>query len=274
MSNLTKLSTILSLCAAPAVFALDEYMPINARMMQIDMGFERSTISGSYGQDWNSNGKESENNPTGIPIQGKFGLLDELEGSMGIRYQVQDASGKTGMDRPVLGLKFGDAATGAGGYLSITVPVGFRDIMVSGEYATMTCGAMYDKNFTYLNLYSNISYSFNTEDADKTKIDNLRLFVKPEYMIHAPWLQAHKQNVGVSLAMTYDVYFNHMVTGESVDAGAELFQVGPGLMWTFNKLISLELNAPFTIFGENQYEMQTFRAQLYFNLDESLYNGL
>jgi hypothetical protein len=64
------------------------------------------------------------------------------------------------------------------------------------------------------------------------------------------------------------------VNGESVDEGAHLFQVAPGAFYTFNKIVSAEMNIPISVSGQNQPESQAFRLQLYFTLDEGLYNAL
>ena len=274
MSHKTMLTTLTALCTASALFALDEYMPVAARVMQINVGFDRTSIAGQYQDSWESDGIENPNNPTSLPMQGKFGLLDKLEASMAIRYLIQDAAGKTGLDRPLLALKYADPVTGGGGFLAVGLPIGFEDIMNAGNYATMTFGGMYDKNFPVVNLFSNVSYSFNTEDDNKTKIDNLHFYAKPEYPLPIKGVTVRNQYLGVNLAMTYDFYFNHMVNGESVDAGAHLFQVAPGAYYSFNKIVSASMDFPITLSGQNQPETESFHFELFFTLDEGLYNAL
>ncbi|MDB5104631.1 MAG: hypothetical protein JWP91_2320 [Fibrobacteres bacterium] len=274
MSHKMMLSTLTAFCTASALFALDEYMPVPTRVMQINMGFERSAITGNYLDSWESDNKENADNPTALPMQGKFGLLDKLEASMAITYLFVDATGSTGLDRPVLALKYGDPVTGGGGFLAIALPVGFEDIMNAGNYASMTFGGMYDKDFPQVKLFSNASYTFNTEDNDKNKIDNLHLFAKPEYPLSIKAMTAKNQYLGVNLAMSYDFYFNHMVNGESEDTGAHLFMVAPGAYYTFNKIVSAEMAFPMSISGQNQPETQSFRLKLFFTLDEGLYNAL
>ena len=274
MSHKMMLSTLTALCTASALFALDEYMPVAARVMQINVGVDRTSIGGNYQDSWESDKAENPNNPVSLPMQGKFGLLDNLEASMAISYLIQDSTGHTGLDRPVLALKYGDPVTGGGGFLAISLPVGFEDIMNAGNYATMSFGAMYDKNFPLINLYSNASYSFNTEDNEKNKIDNLRFFAKPEYPLPLKGVTKRNQYLGLNLALSYDFYFNHMVNGESVDAGAHLFQISPGAFYSFNKILSAEMGFPITLSGQNQPQTQAFRLELFFTLDEGLYNAL
>ncbi len=274
MSYKMMLSTLTALSMASALYALDEYMPVAARVMQINMGLDRTSIAGQYNSSWESGGSEVPDNPTALPMQGKFGLLDKLEASMAISYLFVDRTGHTGLDRPVLALKYGDQVTGGGGFLAIALPVGFEDIMNSGNYATMTFGGMYDKDFPQVKLFSNLSYSFNTEDADKNKIDNLHFFAKPEYPLQIKSLSTHNQYLGLNLAMSYDFYFNRMTNGESMDDGAHLILIAPGAFYTFNKIVSAEMAFPMSLAGQNQDETQSFRLKLIFTLDEGLYNAL
>jgi hypothetical protein len=274
MSNKSMLPALSPLFLATGIFALDEYMPIPYRVMQINIGMERSSINGDYQGTWESDEISDPDNPTALPVQGKFGLLDGLEGSMAINYLVQDRDGHTGLDRPVLALKYGDPVSGGGGFLAVSLPVGFEDIMNAGNYATMSFGAMYCKNFPRINLLSNASYSFNTEDNNQNKIDNLRLFAKPEYPLALAFVQERKQYLGVSLAAVYNFYFNRMEDGTSVDVGAHLFQLIPGVYYTFSKVVSAEISAAFALAGQNQPDAQTVRLQLFFSLEETLYNAL
>jgi hypothetical protein len=274
MSHKLMVASLTALCSVAASFALDEYDPVAARVMQINFGFERSAITGYYLDTWESNGIENENNPMALPMQGKFGLMDNLEGSMEVRYLIQDDSGHTGLDRPVLGLKYLDPTMGAGGFLAIALPVGFEDIMNAGNYASMTFGAMYNKKFPRVNLLSNVSYTFNTEDSHKSKIDDIRLFAKPEMPITMKALTAKGQYLGVNLGISYDFMFNQSVEGNSVDDNAHLFVVAPGAYYTFNKIVSAELQFPISLAGQFQQETQTVRLELFFTLDEGLYNSL
>ena len=274
MTRKLMLPTFFTLGLASASFALDEYMPIPYRVMQINVGFEKSSITGDYGQDWVNNEDADPDDPVGLPVQGKFGLLDGLEMSGAINYLVQDRDGHTGLNRPVLALKYADNMTGYGGFLSISLPVGFEDIMNAGNYATMTFGAMYGKNLPRVKLLANASYSYDTEDDNKNKIDNLRLFGKPEFPIPGAWMEVHKQYLGLSLGFTYDFFFNRMLAGVSSDRGAHHLSVAPGLTYVFNKIVTTEITAPLSLAGQNHAAFQTLRAQLYFTLDETLYNAL
>lgn len=266
--------TPLCLALAPAAVALDEYMPVPARVMQINAGIERGSMTGYFEDTWENNEIPDEDNPVSIPVQGKFGVLDNLEGSMAARYLIHDTAGNTGLDRPVLALKYANPASGGGGFLAISLPVGFEDIMNAGNYATMTFGAMYGKQFPKFGLLANASYSFNTEDNQKNKIDNLRFFAKPEMPINAAYLVNRKQRLGVSLAAVYEFHFNRTMAGESVDEGAHLFQLAPGALWTLNRIVSAEINAAFNVAGQNQPAGTSVRAQLYFSLEEDIYNAL
>jgi hypothetical protein len=133
---------------------------------------------------------------------------------------------------------------------------------------------MYNKKFPRVNLLSNVSYTFNTEDSHKSKIDDIRLFAKPEMPITMKALTAKGQYLGVNLGISYDFMFNQSVEGNSVDDNAHLFVVAPGAYYTFNKIVSAELQFPISLAGQFQQETQTVRLELFFTLDEGLYNSL
>jgi len=274
MSHKLMVASFTGILMATASFALDEYNPVPARVMQINVGGERSTITGTYQDTWESDGAENENNPFSLPMQGKFGLMDNLEGSMEVNYLIQDDSGHTGLDRPRLGLKYLDPVRGLGGFLAIALPVGFEDIMNAGNYATLTFGAMYNKTFPMLNLKSNVSYSFNSEDNHNSKIDDIRLFAKPEYPLPLKGLTSRGQYLGLNLGMSYDFMFNREVNGKSSDDGAHLFLVVPGAYYTLNRIVSAELQFPITLAGQFMEETRAVRLELFFTLDEGLYNSL
>jgi hypothetical protein len=274
MSHKLMVASFTAFFTATAPFALDEYNPVPARVMQINFGMERSTISGIYQSSWESDGKENENNPMSLPMQGKFGLMDNLEGSMQVNYLIEDDSGHTGLDRPVLALKYLDPTRGLGGFLAIALPVGFEDIMNAGNYATMTFGGMYNRNFPRVNLFSNVSYSFNTEDSHKTKIDDIRLFAKPEVPLPIKALSGKGQSLGLNLGLSYDFMFNRQVNGASSDDGAHLLVASPGARYTLNRVLSSELQFPIALAGQFMAETYSVRLELFFTLDEGLYNTL
>src|SRR3569832_2005932 len=114
MSHKLMVASLTVVLTAVAPFALDEYNPVAARVMQINVGMQRSVISGYYQDNGESDGVENENNPLSLPMQGKFGLMDNFEGSMEVNYLIQDDSGHTGLDRPRLGLKYLDPTKGIG----------------------------------------------------------------------------------------------------------------------------------------------------------------
>jgi hypothetical protein len=274
MSHKLMVASVIALFSVSAPFALDEYNPVPVRVMQINFGMERSTISGVYQSTWESNGIENENNPLSLPMQGKFGLMDNLEGSMEVSYLIEDSSGHTGLDRPLLALKYLDPNRGLGGYLAIALPVGFEDIMNAGNYATLTFGAMYNRNFPRVNLLSNLSYSFNTEDSHKSKMDDIRFFAKPEIPLPIKALTGKGQYLGLNLGLSYDYMFNKEVNGTSSDDGAHLFLASPGAYYTLNKIVSAELQIPVALAGQFMPETYSIRLELFFTLDEGLYNSL
>jgi len=277
--GLSKFGMVLALGATTGglssrAWALDEYLPLAPRVMEIDLGFERSAVNGYFDESWERVENVADKNPSAMPIQGKFGLIDGLEGSMAVNFITLDVDGKTGFDRPILGLKYADTCLHLGGFLGIALPIGFEDVMNGGNYASMIFGAMYGLDLPYYRLLANISYTFNTEDEAENKMDQLHFFAKPEYPLPIKALTARKQYLGAYLGLNYDFYFNAVAASESVDTKKHLFSIMPGLNYTFNRIISSELTVSYPLTGKNADDVTTVRLQVYFTLEEAIYNAL
>ncbi len=272
--NVTIRILLLTCLALTPALALDEYLPVATRIMQIDLGGARSSINGQYLDDWSDNGVENSNNPLAMPLQGKFGLSDGLEGSMQVNYIFQDSGGHTGLDRPVLALKYADSATGAGGFAAITLPIGFEDILDAGNFATFTFGPMVGHRWADFGLLANASYNFTTEDKNNSKKDFVDVFVKPGYFVPIPAMRKHHQDLELNLGMEYTFWFNESVEGISVDQTDQLFSIQPGFLYTFNRIFSAEVKSHFTLSGQNQPSTNGVELKLFFTLDEAIYNAI
>jgi|GEM_PF-2007246 len=259
---------------ASSAFALDEYLPLAPRVMEIDLGMERGSNLGYYDKSWEMVDYEREKSPLTMPVQGKFGLIDGLEGSMGINYILQDVDGNTGFDRPLLALKYADTGYHAGGYLAIALPIGFEEVMNSGNFASMIFGLLYGFEMPQFKILANASYTINTEDEDETKNDQLHFFAKPEYPLPIPALAKHKQYLGVYLGLNYDYTFNATVNGKSDDVKTHLFSLLPGINYSLNRVVSSELTLTYPLFGKNAFNVPALRLNFYFTLEEALYNAV
>ncbi len=257
-----------------SAFALDEYLPIPVRVMEIDVGVERSSIEGNFDSQWEKTDDPVVDNPLFLPVQGKFGLVENLEGSMAINYIVSDAAGKMGLDRPVLALKYADSTYGIGGFIAATLPIAFEDIMNAGNYATMTFGALYGNTWGPFGLLANASYAYNTEDDTNSKIDYVTIFAKPEYELPLAALAKKKQRLGLNLGLKFEGGFNSVVAGESTDRKEVLMTARPGLTYTYNKILSAELTSSFGVSGLNREAANSVSLNFYFTLEETLYNSL
>lgn len=273
--------SMVALGLTASAYALDEYLPLAPRVMEIDLGFERGSVLGYFDRSWEMQDQEIENNPMTIPLQGKFGLSEGLEGSMAINFIAKDVNDESGFDRPVLALKYAHPVYHVGGYLAIAPPIGFESVMNSGNYASMFFGALYGKEWKHFRLLTNATYVFNTENEDESKEDQLRVFAKPEYPLPLAALAKKKQYLGVYLGLNYDFYFNAVFEAESLGATRQLFSIMPGINYTFNRIVSSELTATFPLSGNSSTNInfttpntQSVRLQVYFTLEETLYNAL
>jgi hypothetical protein len=253
--------------------ALDEFLPISPRVMQVDVGMIRSEIMGTYGEDWENDNVEALNNPLILPMQGKFGLSEGLEGSLALDYILEDRDSHSGLDRPVIALKYADTTLGAGGFLALTLPIGFEDVLLAGNYATFTLGAMYAKSWGRWGLLANTSYNYSTEDKDENKSDFVTVFAKPSCSIPFDWLNRNGQDFRVIWGMRYLFGFNTIVAGSSVDVTQHLFSVHPGGLYRLNKVFSGEMFLNFTLSGKNQPVSRGIEVKFHVSLDESLYNA-
>jgi hypothetical protein len=260
---------------AASALALDAYLPLSPRVMEIDLGMERGAQLGSFDKDGEKRDAEADKNPLTMPVQGKFGLIEGLEGSMGVNYIMQDVDGKSGFDRPLLGLKYADTCYHVGGFLAVNLPIGFEEVMKDGgNYASMVFGALYGFNRDRFHLLANAAYTYNTENEDESKKDQLHFFAKPEYPVALAALSKKKQYLGLYLGLNYDFYFNHTKQSESYDLTENLFSLLPGINYTFNRILSSELTLTYPIMGTNASNVQSVRFQLYFSLEETLYNRI
>jgi hypothetical protein len=263
-----------AILSGTSAFALDEYLPIPVRVMEIDVGVARTSIEGAFGDDWEKSDSPLEENPLFLPVQGKFGLVEDLEGSMAVNYIINDANGKMGLDRPVLALKYADSTYGVGGFISATLPIAFDDIMNAGNYATMTFGALYGNTWGSFGLLANASYAYNTEDDNNSKIDYVTVFAKPEYELPLAALAKKKQRLGLNLGLKYETGFNHVFSGASTDYKEMLMSGGPGFTYTLNRILSAELTSSFGVSGKNREAANSVSLNFYFTLEETLYNSL
>jgi hypothetical protein len=172
---------------------------------------------------------ENPNNPFIMPLQGKFGLSEGLEGSLGVDYIFEDHNGNTGLDRPVLAIKYADSGMGAGGFIALTLPIGFEEILNAGNFATFTLGGLYGKRWGDFGLLANASYSYSTEDEDENKRDQVDFFAKPGYSLPFSGLKSRNQDFQINLGLRYTYGFNHVVGGEGLDTEDHLFTVQPGV---------------------------------------------
>ncbi len=275
MLNKMKPAALLCLVSATGALALDEYMPLPARMMEVGIGLDRWAVESYFDDSWERQDVRFEKKPIQIPLQGKFGLAENLEGSIAVEYYVQDLTDKSGFERPVLGLKYAEPTLGVGGFLAVTLPVGFEDIVTADPYATLTFGALYGKTLPYITLLANATYSFNTEDQENSKEDEIQFYVKPEYGLPIPLLIKNKQYLGVNLGLQYQFFFNQVVQGDSESDPAHLATVSPGLFYKFNHIIALDTRAYFVMAGNGlRHAPMGVNAMLRFSLDESLYNAM
>ncbi len=267
-------AVLVCFCLLSPALALDEFLPIGTRVMQVDLGMSYAKINGDFGTDWKNNDVDTGHGLFTAPMQGKFGLMEGLEGSLGVDYIFQDRNGHAGLDRPVLALKYADSSLGVGGFLAGTLPIGFEDILNAGNFATFTIGALYGHRWGDFNLLANASYNYSTEDKNKSKSDYLDAYLKPGYSLPFGFLTSRKQDLQITLGMRYTYGFNQSVGAKSTDQTANLSSLHPGLFYSLNRIFGAELQGHFTLTGQSQPASTGAELKLHVTLDENLYNAV
>lgn len=274
-----KKSPVLALALCTAAFGLDEYLPIGQRIMQVTTGYEAHSLRGQYDEEWTLDedwfpNHRLEERKSFIPLEGKFGLFEGLEGSIALKYAVEDGAGENGFTRPTFGLKYAYLPLGVGAFAGITLPFSMEDVFLEDEKATFTVGALYGKTFPYAELLAQASYAFDTEDEAKRKTDKAEVLVKPEASLYPVALSRRKLYLGLSAGLRYAWFTALAVDGKTQGGDANLLSLEPGVRLSFRRMVAMEVKAPFTVTGENRPGSYGVEARLFFTLDEGLYNSL
>ncbi len=265
MRRMHALALSMVVFAAPSAFALDEYLPIPPRKMEIDLGFSRNSVLGYYGTTGSFVDAPNPEVPLSIPFQGKFGLAEGLNAELEVTYLVNDLSGKSGIDRPLLSLKYAHPVQGYGGFMAVTLPFGFEDVVSTDPYASIGLGALYGRTFKDFRILANGAFWYNTEDVDRRKQDYFSFFVKPEYSLTLPQLK--NRYLGLYVAGTYDVYLEELENNVGTHKYGYLVNLAPGVFFKLNQNFAFETRVPFTLMGENRQAEYGLWTRVFMTLD-------
>jgi Putative MetA-pathway of phenol degradation len=264
-----KAVAMMSLAMAGTSFGLDEYLPVEAGKLEVDVGYSLINSTGAYDPDGEKQDLADGESAMGhaIPLQLKYGIIPGLD--VEVLWAFQMASYKnedldidesaSGLGQPEIALKYALMDVGVGAYVNFIAP------FATGDFAdpdsppmALALGAVYSKLFVpQFNLTAQLQYKLNFEAEDSTQDGNvLTVYAKPEFRFN--------EFGGAYLGLKYDMTGESSFDGESrKDTDGYLFTLLPGWNATWLPTVSTEVNVPFTLMGKNAEATWGINAAVY-----------
>jgi hypothetical protein len=246
-----------------SAFCLDEYLPIETKKLEIDLGYGFMSVTGGYDdggtkQDLPSGMSESGNM---VPLQIKYGIMPGLDVSLAWAFQTLSISlpspatdvSNSGFGQPDIAVKYAMMDLGLGAFVDYTLPFATGDFADPDQPPmALTFGALYTKTFMpVFRVTSTAGYRLNFEAKNKLKQGNdFFIYAKPEYVIN-PF-------AGVYLGVRFDM------TGAGNDGHLITLLPGWNALWLPN--VATEVNVPLTVLGKNAIASWGINANVYYTL--------
>jgi hypothetical protein len=229
-------------------YCLDEYLPIEAKKLEIDAAYNYVSANGAYDADSKKQDVIGSPALNLVPLQVKYGVMPGLDVSVAWAFQSfnKDAGDKGGFGQPDVAVKYALTDIGLGFFADYTVPVATGDFSDPTPGMALAFGALYSKTFMpQFRLTSQAGYWLNFEDGNKIKTGNIiTVLAKPEFVINA--------NAGAYLGLRYDMWGEAAFDGTSIGSSdASLFTLFPGWNATWLPNVATEINVPITLMGKN-----------------------
>lgn len=257
--------TAIALLTASGAFAFDQYLPVAPNKLETDLEFNYISLSGSYdngGSKVSSTGSPAVYAPA---LQFKYGIIPGLDAEVFAEYDImnKDAGDVNGLARPELALKYVHPDLGIGGFLNVALPVGSKSINANGSDkipTQITGGAIYGKSFNQIAVNAYADYQYNTEDGFKYKQDAMEVYAQGQFNV--------TPQVGPYLGVEYMKTLNGEVDGTSDSPSDAGYLVGlqPGVKFTVNDQLAVEVAVPLTVMGENASDYWSIYAGVYYTL--------
>jgi hypothetical protein len=212
---------LLCLGFASAGFALDEYMPLDKGVMELDAGISYVSPDGGTAT-------------TGIPLQVKYGVMPGLDVELAAEFGV---AGSSGLDQPALALKYKIPDLDLAAYVNLILPFATGDFDAPGLALGITPGVLYNHTFTpEVSAILGASYQINLEAEDIKAGNILTLFAKPNYAV--------TEYVGAYLGLTYAMAAEDEVAGVGAGNESSTIKLWPGFTAALTKELAYEVNLP------------------------------
>lgn len=267
-----KVVAIIGLAMIGSSFGLDEYLPVEAGKLEVDLGYSFSSVNGGYDSDGEKQDLPDDVSISGsmIPLQLKYGIIPGLDVELLWAFQMVSTEfpapigdqSASGFGQPDIGIKYALMDIGAGAYVNYTLP------FATGDFAdpdappqALSFGAVYTKLFVpQFNLTAQLNYRLNFEGESKFKDGNVfTLYAKPEFRFN--------EFGGAYLGIRYDLFGEDELDGEGQDeTDGNLVTLLPGWNATWLPNLATEVNVPITIMGKNQASAWGINASVYYTV--------
>jgi hypothetical protein len=224
----------ISLALASSVFALDEYLPIAPKAIEVDVGVSHASPDG---------GDAFQK----IPLAVKYGVAQGLTVELATDYSLQDNA--AGLGQPALAVKYSIAQVeGLAVFGNLVLPFATGDRADAYKGLGIAPGVVYGRNYGKISAVALAGYQINLKDGDDLESDNaLRVFLKPGYIVNDK-LTGY---VGLDYNMAGDVNSTTLL---------------PGVTYTVSPAIALEANLPFVVAESNAGKYWGINAALYYTI--------
>ena len=265
-----KVLAIVGFALVGSSFALDEYLPVEAKKLEVDLGYSFMNVNGFYDNDAKKQdlGDDVSASGNAIPLQLKYGIIPGLDAELLWAFQMNSSEspapiGKTsasGFGQPEIALKYAMMDIGAGAFVNLIAPFATGDFADPAPGMGLAFGAVYTKLLTpQFNLTGLVQYRLNMEDEDKVKDGNVfSIYAKPEFRFN--------EFGGAYLGVRYDMNSDSEFDGTSADDAGYLVTLLPGWNATWLPNVSTEVNVPLTIMGKNQPAFWGINLKVYYTL--------
>lgn len=269
-----KVVAIIGLAMVGSSFGLDEYLPVEAGKLEVDLGYSLTNVTGGYDKDGEKADLDDGTSIMGhvIPLQLKYGIIPGLDVEVLWGFQMASFTAdavppipaidesSSGFGQPEIALKYALMDIGAGAYVNFIAP------FATGDFAdpdappmALSLGAVYTKLFVpQFNLTAQLNYRLNFEAEDKSQDGNvLSVYAKPEFRFN--------EFGGAYLGLRYDMFGEDTdITGETTpDSDGSLITLLPGWNATWLPTVATEVNVPITVMGTSTESFWGINAAVY-----------
>lgn len=266
-----KVLAIVGFALVGSSFALDEYLPVEAKKLEVDLGYSFMKATGGYDADAKKQDLPDDFSASGnmIPLQLKYGIIPGLDAELLWAFQMNSSEAPavlggdqstSGFGQPEIALKYAMMDIGVGAFVNLIAPFATGDLADPTPGMGLAFGLVYTKLLTpQFNLTGLTQYRLNMEDGDKVKDGNVfSIYAKPEFRFN--------QFGGAYLGVRYDMISESETDGTGGEDDGYLVTLLPGWNATWLPNVSTEVNVPLTIMGKNQGAFWGINVAVYYTL--------